>query len=65
MGLTVMTLGLLLFLGVHTLTAARIACATDRFEGRGRIQDRLFASFVRRVGANRVGLCSLSCSGNG
>ena len=44
MGLSVMILGLVLFLGVHTLTTQReLRRAADRLDRRGRLQDRLFA----------------------
>ena len=44
MGLLVMILGLILFFGVHTLTTQREAArAGHRRDGRGRLQDRLYA----------------------
>ena len=47
MGLLVMILGLVLFLGVHTLTTQReLRARADRVDGRGRLQDRLCAGLA-------------------
>ena len=50
MGLLVMILGLVLFLGVHTLTTQReLRARVIALDGRGRLQDRLFAGLGRWV----------------
>ena len=61
MGLAVMILGLVLFLGVHTLTTQReLRAQRHRRDGRGRLQDRLYAGVGRGPRAGDLGLCQLS-----
>ena len=61
MGLLVMILGLVLFLGVHTLTTQReMRARLIASSGEGGYKIGLRAGVARRPRADRLGLCPLS-----
>ena len=61
MGLLVLILGLILFLGVHTLTTQRkLRAQVIAATGEGGYKIGYTLALVRRPGADHLGLCALS-----